>query len=152
MAEPNFPDKMAPPSRDDVFARVGVARDRWLRLEDWARRTYGIEGEAIFLGRDTGWSIRFRRGGRALFSMVPRTDSFAALVVIGPSVWTAADALSLSRATRVAWDAAHPYPDGRWLWLDVVDDLVASDVEALVALKSPPPRRPRPRRSPHGLE
>jgi len=48
-----------------------------------------------------------------------------------------------SASTRAAWDAARPYPDGRWLWLDVVDDRVVTDIERLVALKSPPPKRRR---------
>jgi hypothetical protein len=43
------------------------------------------------------------------------------------------------------WDGARPYPDGRWLWLDVEDDATVAGIEALVALKSPPPPHPRHR-------
>jgi hypothetical protein len=66
-------------------------------------------------------------------------------VVIGPTAWEAAAAADLSPTTKAAWESAHPYPDGRWLWLDVTDEGVAADVVMLVELKSPPPRPPRKR-------
>lgn len=143
MTEPPFPDKERPPSRDELLSAVGAARGRWLRLDEWAREAYGVEGEPLFFGRDSGWCVRYRRSGKALFTLLPRHDGLGALVVIGPSAWQNAAAVELSPATRAAWDAAHPYPDGRWLWLDVTTEQVAADVERLVALKSPPPVRRR---------
>jgi hypothetical protein len=68
-----------------------------------------------------------------------------ALVVIGPTAWAKVGDADLSPAVRAAWDAAHPYPDGRWLWLPLTDAAVVADVQRLVALKSPPPKRPRHR-------
>jgi hypothetical protein len=148
MAAPPFLDRTAPPSKHEILAGLGSARDRWLRLESWARMTYGIEGELLYAGRDTGWSVRFRRAGRALFTLMPRTDGFGALVVVGPSAWAGAANVALSKQTREAWERAHPYPDGRWLWLTIDDDLAAADVEHLVTLKSPPPQRLRRLASP----
>jgi hypothetical protein len=138
-----FLDKTRPPSRPELFAALGTAGERWDRLESWARDTYGIAGEPIYFGKDTSWSLRFRRGGRALFTLMPGDGALAALVVVGPSAWADATTVELSPHTRAAWDAAHPYPDGRWLWLDVNDDQAIADVQRLVTLKSPPPRRVR---------
>jgi hypothetical protein len=140
-----FLDRTRAPSREQLASAVGAARERWERLDAWAADTYGVEGEAIYFGRDTGWSLRYRRGGRALFTLVPRPGAVAALVVVGPSAWERASAAQLSPRTRAAWDSAHPYPDGRWLWLDLDDDQVVADVEELIMLKSPPPRRVRRR-------
>jgi len=122
---------------------VGAASERWARLDSWARETYGVKGEPLYFGRDSGWCLRYRRSGKALFTLIPRHDGFRALVVVGPTAWAGAGDVELSPATRDAWDSAHPYPDGRWLWLDVVDGQVTADIENLVALKSPPPRRRR---------
>jgi hypothetical protein len=85
--------------------------------------------------------MRYRRSGKALFTLIPRRGGVQALVVVGPTVWAAAGDVELSPATRAAWDLAHPYPDGRWLWLDVASDAVAADIECLVTLKSAPPKR-----------
>jgi hypothetical protein len=143
VTEPCFSDKDRPPTQAELLDAVGAARHRWLRLDAWARDTFGVEGELLYFGRDSGWCVRYRRSGKALFTLIPRDGSFGALVVIGPSAWENAATVELSPATRAAWDAAHPYPDGRWLWLDVTTEQVAADVERLVALKSPPPKRRR---------
>jgi len=143
VTEPCFPDKDRPPTQAELLDAVGAARPRWLQLDGWARDTYGVEGEPLYFGRDSGWCLRYRRSGKSLFTLIPRRDGMRALVVVGPSAWAGATGVDLSAATREAWDSAHPYPDGRWLWLDVTDDGVVADVERLVALKSLPPKRRR---------
>lgn len=143
MTGPAFPDRDTPPTSAQFAAAAGAGRERWDRLDGWARETYGVLGEPIFFGRDSGWCLRYRRSGKALFTLIPHGDGFRALVVVGPSAWAGAADVELSAVTRAAWDAAHPYPDGRWLWLEVGDDQVARDIERLVELKSPPPRRRR---------
>ena len=136
-----FPDRSNPPGVSTFLEPIGGARLRWVRLDDWARATYGVEGEPYFFGRTTGWTLRFRRGGRALFTLIPRIDGFSAVVVVGPTVWEAATDVALGVEVRAALDAAHPYPEGRWAWIDVADDDIVDDVIQLVALKAPPPRR-----------
>jgi hypothetical protein len=42
---------------------------------------------------------------------------------------------------RAALEAAYPYPEGRWAWLDVADDEAMTDVMRLGTLKAPPPKR-----------
>lgn len=142
-----FLDRSAPPTADAILAALlPPARARWVAIATWLADTYGLEPENLWAGPDTGWVSRYRRSGSALTTLMPQADgSFRALVVVGPSAWPAVPSLPLSHATRAAWDAAKPYPDGRWLWLAVDDDAMADDVRALVACKSPPPRRPRRR-------
>lgn len=154
MADPTgaLLDRAVTPTAADLADACGpAARERWVRLSDWVERTYGIVGEPLFFGRDSGWVLRFRRSGKALFTLLPLADGdVRALVVAGPSTWAAVADTQLGEPLRAAWSTAHPYPDGRWLWPLVSDDSVVEDIERLVALKSPPPRRPgvtRARRS-----
>lgn len=126
---------------------AGTRRRLWRRIVDWLSATYGVQGEPLWSGSPDGWVLRFRRGGRALLTLVPRPGDLRAMVVIGPSAWGSVQANELSPATRTAWESARPYPDGRWLWLAVDGDAAVSDIERLVATKSPPPRHPRASRS-----
>ena len=139
-------DRAAAPALDDLAAACGPARDRWDRLAGWVEATYGVAGEPLWFGRESGWVVRFRRSGKALFTLLPlEGGGFRALVVVGPSAWAAVAEAELSQPIRAAWAAAHPYPDGRWLWPEVTDEAIVADIERLVALKSPPPRRIRRR-------
>jgi hypothetical protein len=142
-----FLDRSSEADGDALRTVLGPANERWERISAWALRSYGIEGETIWFGKEAGWCRRFRRGGRALFTLMPRIGAVAALVVVGPSAWERAAAAELSARTREVWDAARPYPDGRWLVLDLDTDEAVADLECLVALKSPPPRHVRKRSS-----
>ena len=136
-----FPDRSSQPGVGAFLEAIGRARGRWVRLDEWARVTYDVEGEPYFFGRTTGWTLRYRRGGRALFTLIPRIDGFSAIVVVGPTAWEGVAELELGVEARAALDSAHPYPEGRWAWIDVADDECMADVMTLIALKSPPPRR-----------
>lgn len=139
-------DRTATPTAGDLARAAGPARGRWERLAGWIEATYGVEGEPLWFGRESGWVLRFRRSGKALLTLLPLEGGrFKALVVVGPSAWAAVADAELSEPIRAAWDAAHPYPDGRWLWPEITDDAIIADVQRLVALKSLPPRRPRGR-------
>lgn len=149
-------DRAASPTAEDLAAACGSDRRRWDRLVTWIETTYGITGEPLYFGRDSGWVLRFRRSGKALLTLLPLAGGgLRALVIVGPSAWEAVADVDLSEPIRAAWTAAHPYPDGRWLWPVVDSDVVVEDIERLVALKSPPPRRPRRTevraRAPRGL-
>jgi hypothetical protein len=134
----------AVPTRAELAAASGSGQERWDRLVAWVEGTYGVTGEPLYFGRDSGWVLRFRRSGKSLLTLLPLAGGgVRALVVVGPSAWAAVADAELSDPIRTAWAAAHPYPDGRWLWPLVEDNAIVDDIEQLVALKSPPPRRPR---------
>jgi hypothetical protein len=137
-----FPDRAAAPTAAAAESAVGAARPHWRRLTAWFAATYGLAPEPVWWGRD-GWALRYRRSGKTLTTLVPRAGGFTALVVIGPAVAPAVEALELSAPTRHAFVTATAYPDGRWLFLPVEDEATVDDVERLVACKSRPPRRVR---------
>ena len=137
-------DRETVPSVEDFAAACGHQRAWFDRLVRWLESTYGVVGEPLFAGRESGWTLRFRRSGRALLTLMPLAGgALRALVVVGPSAWEVVAGTKLSEPIRAAWAAAYPYPDGRWLWPIVDSDAVLEDIERLVALKSPPPRRAR---------
>jgi hypothetical protein len=135
----------SPPTAAEMAARIDEKRrPLWLSLTRWLRDTYGLDGELTWTDEDSGWVLRYRRNGRALTTLSPyEAGGFGALVVVGPSVVEAALAAPLSETTRETLAFAKPYADGRWLWLKVTEAVIVDDVETLVRLKSPPPRRPR---------
>lgn len=138
-----FLDRERPPTRDELAAALGATHALWERLVARMRATYGLEGEPLFDGRDSGWVLRYRRSGKTLLVLLPESGAARALVVVGPSIAEAAAALPLEPEVRAAFDRAHAYPDGRWLRIEVGSEAVADDLLRLVELKSPPPRRPR---------
>ncbi len=143
MATGAFLDRARPPTRSELAAALGERRALWDRVVARMEATYGLEGEPLFYGRDSGWVLRYRRSGKTLLVLLPEPGVARALVVLGPSIAEAAAALPLAPEVRSAFDRAHAYPDGRWLLIEMGSEAVADDLLRLVALKSPPPRRLR---------
>ncbi len=107
-------DRDRPPAERELTECVGETRPLWERLVGWIEATYAVTGEPLYFGKESGWVLRFRRGGAALMTLLPHADGgFQALVVVGPSAWESVAGASLSPAIRAAWEAAKPYPDGR---------------------------------------
>ena len=148
MSQGLFLERAQPPNRERLVAGLGERIALWDRLTSWIEATYGVGPDPLFSGKDTGWVIRYRRSGRSLALLAPLHAAIRAVVVIGPSVANAVHDLDLRPTTRAAFERARAYPDGRWLDLSVesVDDV--EDISRLIALKSPPPRRPRVRAAP----
>lgn len=141
-----FCDPSTSPTEAGLRASLSDSWPRWSRLADWMRQRYGLAGEPLFTGADSGWALRFRRSGRSLLTLSPQSaGGFRALVVLGPSCWDAVPTMKLGAVLRAAWDNARAYPDGRWLFVPVEDDETVADIMRLVELKSPPPLHPRPR-------
>jgi hypothetical protein len=135
--------ELAAIDRDELLASLESMANLWVGLESFARDTYGVEGAVHGPDAKGRVEVRYRRGSRALFTLLPRPRGFRAYVVIGPSLFEAARQLSLADSTRAALESARPYPEGRWLYLEVDDMEVVDDIQKLVTLKSPPPRHAR---------
>ncbi len=140
-----FLDRSAAPGRAELALALGDRLPLWDRIAAAIESTYGVAPEAWFFGRESGWATRYRRSGKALVALLPALNALDAVVVVGPSVLPAALAIPLGPAVRAALEAAHDYPEGRWVRVEVTTEAAADDVVRLVAVKSPPPRRPRVR-------
>jgi hypothetical protein len=119
---------------------VGARVHLWRDLVGFMRQTYDLEGELKFYGKSFGWMLWFRRGGKNLLALYPQEDGLCAQVTLGPSLIDAALALPLGPAFRRAIEEAHPYPEGRWLFVSLQDEDEVEEVKRLVLLKKRPPR------------
>ena len=140
MALSAFADRERRPSRDDMLRVVGEKAAPWRAVSDFMRDTYACPGEAKFYGKSHGWMLWFRVGGRSLLALYPQRDAVTAQVTLGPRLVDEALALPLGAAFRRAIEEAHPYPEGRWLFVPLQNDEAVEDLKRLVLLKKRPPR------------
>jgi hypothetical protein len=145
MTDGLFLDRGVAPTAEQMRDALGAAGPLWTRLSEWIGVTYGLGGEPHWSGRREGWAWRWRRSGKSLLVLLPDGDGLRGVLVVGPSVADRVTSLGLAPDTLAAFEHAAPYPDGRWLFLRIADARTCDDIEHLVALKSPPPRKPRAR-------
>ena len=133
-----FTDKLHPPAVQDVTAALGSKFTMWEEMIRFVYENYRSQGEFKFYGKNYGWALRFRKGSKALLSLYPNAEGFAAQIILGEPEVEAARALKLGKKIWETIQAAHPYPEGRWLFINVKTNKDLKDVQQLLRLKAPP--------------
>ena len=147
MAIGTFVDKERQPTMREIFASIGAKRRSWERLAQFIADNYRIKGDFAFYGKNYGWALRFRKGGKALASIYPGKDGFTVQIVLGETLVEKASGLKLGRNVRKVLEDAHQFPEGRWLFIRVESQQDMTDVEQLLVLKARPSKNwPKPSR------
>jgi hypothetical protein len=133
-----FIDKQRQPTMDEVFAALGDARPAWEHLVEYVSASYRVQSDFRYYGKSYGWAQRIRKGSKALLSLYPRQGGFAVQIVLVESGVQEALRGNLGPNARRAIAAANPYPEGRWLFVDVESDEDVADVKTLLGLKARP--------------
>jgi hypothetical protein len=137
-------DKTKQPSSEDILTFIGAPlAECWAALDQFVRETYAVEPEFRFGGSKSGWILRYRKGGRPLCEVSPRSGGFIVLVVLGKQEAEAAfeGIEALGPNVRTCLENAHAFHDGRWLWIQVQGAQDVADVQRLMLIKHKPARR-----------
>ncbi len=131
-----FTDKKVRPTDAQVQEAVGVKLAIWQELIGFIRDKYPVQEDFKFLyGKNYGWGLRFRIKKQLLTSLYPAQGRFFAQVNLGPQAVEAAQRLPLGRNAQEAIERAHPYPEGRWLFIPVESVEDAGDIRQLLVLR-----------------
>jgi hypothetical protein len=138
-----FTDKQLKPAEDAIRTAIGRMLPLWDVLLAHIRATYLCDQDWRFLyGKSYGWGQRFRGRGQLLTNLYPAAGGFT--VQINLSENAVAEALSLATGVGVPLAAAraHPYPEGRWLFVPVTTEDDLCDVQALLTFRAQDRRIP----------
>ncbi len=136
MSKGAFTDKQHPPKARDMTRVLGKARADWDEFVAFIGKTFGVDGEWKYYGVNHGWALRFRKGGKALVSLYPAERSFVAQVILSQSIVDRSRKMRFGKDVRAAIARAHPYPEGRWVFLTVDSGTAARQAADLLLLKS----------------
>lgn len=132
-----FTDKKQPPTETDVLAAIGSRLPLWESLLQFVRETYATEEDFTYLyGKNYGWARRFRVRGKLLTSFYPTQNGFTVQVNLSPEAVEAIQQMDVGENVRQAICRAHPYPEGRWLFVPIESADDCDDVHQLLALRA----------------
>jgi hypothetical protein len=136
-----FTDKSRMPFAADLKASVRSKLLIWEDLARFGEETCRREGEWKFYGKNYGWALRYRKAGKAFMSLYPGKDGLTVQVILTDEQVARARAFDLSDKVRTLMEGAHPYPEGRWLFIPITSRRGADEVKRLLAVKSGRPGR-----------
>jgi Protein of unknown function (DUF3788) len=135
-----FTDKEHKPTMAEAVAAIGSKRPLWESLTNFIADRYRLKSDFAFYGKNYGWALRFRKVGKALLSLYPGQENFTAQIIISETQAEKALSSGLSRKTNKIIEDAHPYPEGRWLFLKVESEQDLNDIKQLLTVKSQWPK------------
>jgi len=133
-------DKAHRPTDAEILDAIGQTA-AWLDLRQYIETRYGDwTPELTFYGKQYGWTIRYRKGGKTLCSLFPEQGAFSVLIVLGKKEVEKALAMvdEFGANARAVLEGTEQLHDGRWLWIGVLDVDDAEDVKRLLRAKRKP--------------
>lgn len=136
MAIGAFTDKLHQPAMTEILASIGSKRQLWENLTSFIGDSYRLKSDFAFYGKNYGWALRFRKAGKALLSLYPGQESFTAQIIISQAQAEKVLSSGLSKKASKIIEEAHPYPEGRWLFIKIESEQDLNDVKRLLIVKS----------------
>jgi hypothetical protein len=131
-----FTDKKQHPSEVEIHSTMGESLNLWQSLVADLRQAYPAEEDFKFMyGKNYGWALRFRIKGKLLVNLYPNKDYFCAQVNLSPEAVERALGMNLGPHSHDAIASAHPYPEGRWVFIPVDSEADRQDILRLLRLR-----------------
>jgi hypothetical protein len=136
MALSVFDDRQAAPTERAIRGALGKAAPAWTALLDLLSRDCGpLQDEWSFAGEKYGWSLKLRRGKRAIVYLTPCDSHFLASFALGEKACAAARAAKIpARVLRLIEDAPR-YAEGRGVRIPVRTPREAEAIRDLALIK-----------------
>ena len=135
-----FPRDMQP-GMEQISAFAGTPL--WEGLCGWLEAEWSVRPLVQYSGCSgaKGWNVKYRKSGRALCTLypgLPGGGSFTCLISSGPKEAVEAEAYlgAACGCVRDIYWAAPPLNGARWLMLEVKDEQVLRDVQALLRIRA----------------
>lgn len=132
-----FTEKKQRPTEEAARSAIGDLLPWWDALVTHIRHTYACQEDWAFLyGRSYGWGLRFRSRRVLLTNLFPGAGGLTVQINLSPEGVEQARSLATGPGVGLAVERAHPYPEGRWLYIPVTSEADLQDVQALLELRA----------------
>jgi hypothetical protein len=131
-----FTHKLHQPTTQQILVAIGSKQPLWESLTGFIADSHKLKSDFAFYGKNYGWALRFRKGGKALLSLYPSQESFTAQVILSQEQVDEALSSGLSKKAIKIIEDARPYPEGRWLFIKVESEQDLNDIKKLLTVKS----------------
>ena len=137
-----FTDRADAPDLDRAKQVLGAARLLWDELLAAIREETRAAPAWRFYGRNHGWALAFRKGGRALAAAFPDEGGYTALVVLAAAQADAAVAdLGVSERLRAHIAGLSRFKEGCWVFVRVATRDDVGDALSLIRIRAGRPAR-----------
>ncbi len=112
----------------------------WCDINDFILKNYNMDILWDSGGKTGIYELKYRRGGKTLCALYPKEQGIRVLIILGK---VERDKFESSREDfseyiNNFYDNTKQYHDGKWLYLDKINDEIVKDIEKLLLIKKKP--------------
>jgi hypothetical protein len=126
------------PTEKDFLALVGRKAELWSEILTYLASHYDHAPELSIGKKEHDWTIRYRRSGKTLVTLMPEQDGFCVLVVLGKEEIEKTRQIKLNKYIQDIFKNAKQYHDGRWLWIRPKTKSDLASIITLLRIKKAP--------------
>jgi len=130
--------KSSNPSEKQMLKLIGKKGVLWNELRTYLAEQYAHEPVMSIGKKEYDWTIRYRRSGKTLVTLMPEKNGFCVLVVLGKKEIAKAGTLKLNTFVKNIFLTAKQYHDGRWLWIRPRTHQDIVSIKTLLTVKRKP--------------
>jgi hypothetical protein len=131
-----FTDKEIVPTETALKKALGDTYSLWEKLDAFTKQQYPqATVEWNYSSAKFGWGYRIKDKKRVLVYLLPRDGFFKVALVFGQKAFDEIMDSSIAESIKTELRNAKPYAEGRGIRVDVKDDSLVNDIEALISIK-----------------
>ena len=131
-----FTERASRPGEAEIETALAGAAPLWSELISFVEESFRVSRDWKFYGKNYGWSLAFKKSGKALVSLYPAVGSFTAQVILKDDQIARVPKTLMIPELRAAIDAANPYAEGRWIFLPVSSERELEVVRRLIEIRA----------------
>ncbi len=126
------------PTEKDFLALIGPKAKLWCEIRSYLASRYDHKPELSVGKKEYDWTIRYRKSGKTLVTLIPEPGGFCVLVVLGKEEIGKAGQAKLNKCVQGILESAKQYHDGRWLWIRPKNRSDLKSIFTLMCIKKEP--------------
>jgi hypothetical protein len=129
---------MKKPSDRDFEKRVGKKVKLWRELRAYISKHYDHEPVLSVGKKEYDWTVRYRKSGRTLVTLMPEENALCVLVVLGKDEVEKTKNAKLNTFVKNVFTNAKQYHDGKWLFIRPRNKQDIESIKTLLTIKRKP--------------
>ena len=132
------------PTEEELLSIMGEEKFKiWSEINGFIEKNYNVEFMWDKGGKTGLFELKYRKSGKTLCALYPRQLGMRILIILG-KVERDKFENSINEFTQYMkdfYDNTHQYHDGKWLYLDLLNDELIEDIKKLLLIKKKPNRK-----------
>ncbi len=133
-------DKMNKPTEEMILSYFDDdTQRRYIHLIDYIKTNFQAKPDIAYsiCSGKPGWNIKYKKGGKAVFTLYPENDCFTVLIVLNNEKMNLFDILEneFSVYMNQLYEKTTIFNGTKWLMIRVTSNEILQDVKNLISMK-----------------